>query len=323
MSADGSAPGGAKDAALDPHIAAMLDAANRRQGPDLVDLPLDLMREVFATVKLGKEPPPAELAEVRDLQVDGAAGPLNARLYVPEGAASPGPLLVYFHGGGFVIGGIATADSFCRRVAAEARLRLLSVDYRLAPEHPFPAAHDDAVAAVLWCLRRAGEFGFDPGRIAVGGDSAGGNLAASTALALRDRPDARCAFQLLLYPVTQYTGVTDSMRRFGEGYFISRREMDFFRDCLFGTGQPAADPRLSVLYANLAGAPPALIVTAGFDPLKDDGIAYAEALRRARVEVEQREYPGMIHGFFGLSGVSPAVLDATSWIARALAEALA
>lgn len=318
----GEPPTARREGELDPGVAAMLAAENRRQGPDLIDLPLERMREVFATGKLGREPPLPELASVRDLRVDGAAGPLRGRLYEPNGAAPRGPLLVYFHGGGFVIGSVETADGLCRRLAAAARLRVLSVGYRLAPEHPFPAAHDDAAAAVSWAWREADRLDIDRGRVAVGGDSAGANLAASAALALRGGAAGKLAFQLLLYPVTQYTHTTPSMQRFGEGYFLSRREMDFFRACLFGGANPAADPRLSVLEADLAGAPPALVVTAGFDPLRDDGCAYAEALRRAGVAVELCDYPGMIHGFFGLAGISPTVLTAVEETARKLAAAL-
>ena len=312
------------DDALDPHLKLVLQAAAAREGPDLIDLPLPVMRQVFRDMKVGV--PVSQglaLAEVRELQVDGAAGPIGARLYVPVDAEQPGPGLVYFHGGGFVVGDLETHDDFLRRLAARSGVRVLAVDYRLAPEHPFPAPHDDALAATIWALTHLDELGFDGARIAVGGDSAGGNLAASVALDLRGSALGAIAFQLLLYPVTQWRDETDSMRKFGEGYFLTKRGMDFFQASLFGGTSRIGDPRLEVLHApDLQGAPKALVVTAGYDPLKDEGAAYARALEAAGVEVDHIDHPGMIHGFYGMGGVSPGALKALDETAEALAAGL-
>ncbi len=323
--ADGAGVVGGPDIAdaLDPHLKLMLQAAAAREGPDLTDLPVPLMRQVFRDLKVGNAAEGLELASIRDLQVDGAEGPLGARLYTPRDAEQPGPGLVFFHGGGFVVGDLETHDAFCRRLAVRSGVRILAVDYRLAPEHPFPAAHDDAVAATRWALTHLDAIGFDGARVGVGGDSAGGNLAASVALDLRGSAQGVIAFQLLLYPVTQWRDRTDSMRRFGEGYFLTQRGMDFFRASLFGGQDRLGDARLEVLHAgDLTGAPRALVVTAGYDPLKDEGAAYARALKAAGVEAEHKDYAGMIHGFYGMGGVSPGALAAIDETAEALATAL-
>jgi acetyl esterase len=259
----------------------------------------------------------------RDLTVDGAVGPLAARLYIPKDAAEPGPGMIYFHGGGFVIGDLQTHDGLCRRLTQDSGVRILAIDYRLAPETPFPGAHEDALVAARWAFEHAAEIGFDPARIALGGDSAGGNLAASTAIALRDEGRYRPAFQLLLYPAVQFTGETESMRRLSEDHFLTRKGMEWFARSLFGDGD-RADPRASVILTpSLEGLPPALVVTAGFDPLKDEGRAYAERLQGAGVCAEHREYPGFIHGFFNMAGVSAAVPPVFAETGAALKRALA
>ena len=202
-------------------------------------------------------------------------------------------------------------------------MRIIAVDYRLAPEAKFPAGHDDAVAAANWVFAHAYEIGFDPARIAVGGDSAGGNLAASTAITLRDQGRNRIAFQLLLYPVVQFAGETESMNKLAEGYFLTKKGMDWFAASLFGDGDKA-DPRASVLLTpSLAGLPPALVVTAGFDPLKDEGRAYAEKLKDAGVVTQHREYAKFIHGFYNMAGISPAVPPVIEETAQTLKAALA
>lgn len=271
----------------------------------------------LAELRRGAETP---VAAVEDTVVDGPDAPVAVRVYSPTGPR--GVTVVWLHGGGWVVGDLETADAAARRVTEHLGATVVSVDYRLAPEHPFPAAHDDALAATRWAVAQAEALNFDPLRMAVGGDSAGGALAASVALDLRGSTPG-LAFQLLLYPVTQWRSETKSARRFGEGYFLTRKERTFFREALFGGVDRTGDPRLEVLHAEtLAGAPPALVVTAGFDPLKDDGAAYAQALEAAGVRAKHRDFPGMIHGFYNMGGLSPAALAAIDETAEALALAL-
>jgi acetyl esterase len=254
---------------------------------------------------------PAPLAEVRELSLAGAAGPLGARLYVPaEGAdgAAPGPLVVYFHGGGWVTGDLDTHDHPCRLLARSAGARLLSVDYRLAPEHPFPEPVDDAVAAFRDAAARAAELGIDPGRIAVAGDSAGAHLAAVCAQQCAAQGGPAPAFQLLIYPVTDSAEEHPSRRTFAEGFILTKERMDWYEGHFLSPDQDRYDPRVSPLHApDVSGLAPALVITAGFDPLRDEGEAYARRLREAGVRAAPRRYPGYVHGFIhGLAGGSGA-----------------
>ena len=306
---------------LDLQFKAMLDAARAAAQPTLDSLPVDVGRAIYRSLKTDGDV--VFRGQSRDLQVAGAAGPIGARLYTPAGAPAVGPGLIYYHGGGFVIGDLETHDGLCRRLAEASGVRIIAIDYRLAPENKFPAPHDDALAAANWVFDHAAEIGFDPAHVAVGGDSAGGNLAASTAIALRDQGRHRLAFQLLLYPVVQFTGETESMRKLADGYFLTKKGMDWFTQCLFGQGGNAADPRAGVLLnPDLSRLPPALVVTAGFDPLKDEGRAYADKLKAAGVTVEHREYDGFIHGFYNMAGVSSAVPPVIEATAQALKAAL-
>jgi acetyl esterase len=305
---------------LDAQFKAMLDAAREAAQPTLDMLPLDVARGIYRSLRTDGDV--SFSGHVRDLTVDGAAGPIGARLYTPKDAPAAGPGLIFYHGGGFVIGDLETHDGLCRRLCQASGVGIIAIDYRLAPEARFPAAHEDAVAAANWVFAHAYEIGFDPARIAVGGDSAGGNLAAATAIALRDAGKNRIAFQLLLYPVAQFAGDTESMKTLGEGYFLTKKGMDWFAASLFGDGD-RADPRASILlHPRLADLPPALLVTAGFDPLKDEGKAYAEKLKAAGVTVEHREYASFIHGFYNMAGISPAVPPVIEETARALKAAL-
>jgi acetyl esterase len=242
---------------------------------------------------------------VTDISIPGPAGDIPARHYRP--ADGHGPLLVFFHGGGQVIGSIDTHDDLCRAMCTRGRMHVVSVDYRLAPEHPAPAGTDDAYAAFRWACQHAAELGADPHRVAVGGDSAGGNQAAL--VAHRARADGPLpSLQLLLYPVTNYSDETRSQTLFANRYFLTRDDLPWFRDKYLSGGIDAADPRVSPLLADdLSGLPPALVVTAGFDPLRDEGRQYAEAMRAAGVPVDHREFGSLIHGFanfFPLGGDS-------------------
>lgn len=257
------------------------------------------------------------IGSVRSLRV----ADLPARLYEPTGAPEVGPLLVFFHGGGFWCGDLDTHDAPCRHLAEQSGLRVLSVEYRLAPEHPFPAACDDAAAAYAWTVEHAAELGADPARLGVGGDSAGGNLAAGVAIEAA-RHGWPCAVQLLVYPVTQSRRGTRSSELFAEGFYLTEKFMER-ADQLYAAGVPGDEPRLSPLHAELPGGlAPALVYTAGFDLLRDEGEAYAARLRAAGAEVELTRFEDQIHGFFNVVGVGRTSRAANRRIARALASAL-
>jgi acetyl esterase len=259
------------------------------------------------------------VASVTDLSIPGPAGPITARHYRPTKAAGA-PVLVFYHGGGFVVGDLDTHDSVCRRMCRDADIHVLSVDYRLAPEYKAPAAVEDAYAAYRWALDHVGELGADPGRVAVGGDSAGGNLAAVVAQQARDDAVQLPALQLLIYPVTNRSGETRSMRLFGEGYFLRKWDMDFSGDkYLSGAAIERTDPRVSPLLADdLSGLPPALVLTAGFDPLRDEGNQYAAAMRAAGTSVDLREYRSLIHAFVNFFSMGGGSATATTEMISAL-----
>jgi acetyl esterase len=236
--------------------------------------------------------------------------------------ADPLPLLVFFHGGGFMYGDLDSHDAPCRVLAERAGVRVLAVTYRLAPEHPFPAAYDDALAAYAWAVEHAESLGCDPARIAVGGDSAGGNLAAGVALeaARRGWP---LAFQLLVYPVTDAEHATRSYTMFDDGFYLTRDFMQLAADSYNPPGQDLRDPRISPYHAELpAGLAPAYVVTAGFDPLRDEGEAYARRLSEAGVDVTLQRFPDQIHGFLQIVGVGRRSRAAVAEIADKLGDAL-
>jgi len=309
---------------LDADFAAMVEeqaaAARAQPMPPLDMIPPEMVRAGYRAQRQAQDQNAPRDVETRDLKVAGAAGEIPARLYRPAGAGDPTGLLVYFHGGGFVIGDLETHDGHCRRLAAGSGCRVLAVDYRLAPEHPFPAGHDDALAATRWAFDNAADLGVDPRRIAVGGDSAGGNLAASIALDLRDDPQRRLAFQLLLYPGIWPPTETQS-RKDLDGPVLTRAALDWFDKLLAATGHPHVH-RAMLGARDLSGAPPALVVTAGFDPLKDEGRDYAERLRAAGVTATHVEYPALVHDFYIMADVSPAVAKAATETAQALKAAL-
>jgi len=268
------------------------------------------------------------LARVEERQVPGPAGTLRARLYVPAGQApdEPAPLLVYYHGGGFVFGDLDTHDGACRLLAAASGASVLSVEYRLAPEHPFPAAVEDAWAAFAWAAENAATLGADPARIAVGGDSAGGNLSAAVSLMAREGGGAKPALQLLIYPVTDLEGTSRSRLTYAEGYILTKADMDAFEGAYLPDGAARDDPRVSMLHVeDLSSLPPAYVVTAGFDPLRDEGEAYALKMREAGTRVALRRHPGLIHSFAHDTNVSPtaraAMLEAAGALQMGLAAA--
>src|SRR6266550_1794942 len=264
------------------------------------------------------------IGKTEDIKVPGPAGPLGLRIYTPVAAGGAAlPAIVYLHGGGFVVGDLDCYDALCRTLANESGCRLISVDYRLAPEHPFPAAVDDCFAAFQWVQTNAPDISVDPNRLAVAGDSAGGNLAAVTChLAKQNKTKPQIAYQLLIYPDTR-VAASPSQRPFGSGYFLDNRTIEKYHSYYVPAGVDPADPRLSPIEAkDVSGLPAAYIVTAGFDPLREEGIAYAEKLKRAGVAVMQVDYPTMIHGFFSMQGLIPMASEAIAAAAHAVRNAM-
>jgi acetyl esterase len=232
-------------------------------------------------------------------------------------------LLVFIHGGGWIVGDLDSHDATCRVLAEKAGVRVLSLDYRLAPEHPFPAAYDDCMAAYRWVVANASELGADPTRLAVGGDSAGGNLAAAVALQAAEE-GLPLAFQLLIYPATDGTAVSASRKRFGTGFFLTAATMDRAAEDYAPTPEQQLHPRFKVLAAEIpAGLAPAYLCTAGFDPLRDEGEAYADKLAAAGVEVEYECFAGQIHGFANWTGVGRSGPAAVARLAEVLKSGLA
>ena len=296
----------------------MLRLQRLAREPGLESLTIAESRQVLlrqTAIAGGAQP----IGAVRDLPV----GELRGRLYVPTDVPTPGPLLVYFHGGGWVSGDLDTHDPACRFLAERSGVRVLSVDYRLAPEHPFPAAYDDALAAYRWVVAHADDLGADPSRLGVGGDSAGGTLAATTAIgAARDGlPLAR---QLLIYPGTDLTRHTESRRLFGKGLFLTGTYMDMVKAAYAPDPAIWAAPEVSPLLGDVPpGLAPAYVVTAGFDPLRDEGEAYARKLADAGVDVELRRFPDQIHGFVNVVGVTGTARAAVAEVAAKLGACLA
>jgi acetyl esterase len=263
----------------------------------------------------------------RDLDIPSdSGGPVPARLYEPVSLGTGSPLLVYLHGGGWVIGSIETHDSTCRYLARNAQVRVLSIGYRLAPEHHFPAAAEDALTAFRFAARNAESLGVDPSAIAIGGDSAGANLAASVCLQTAQTmgKGPRPVFQLLFYPATDGTTRRRSRDLFADGFFLTDDDMTWFLDHYCPDLDLRSDPRLSVLLADdLRGLPPAYVATAGFDPLRDEGNAFADRLREAGVPVVKRQHDDLIHGFVSFVNLGTRFREAMSEAAGALRTGLA
>ena len=296
---------------LDPPTAAVLEMlANSGAPMAMVDGTPQQAREGFRTMTYGIRDP-ATLAPVRAVEdgtIPGPAGDIPIRTYRPD-ADGPVPTVVFFHGGGFVIGDLDTHDDHGRLICHLVEAVVVSVDYRLAPEHPFPAGFEDCLAATRWVAEHIDELGGDADRIAVAGDSAGGNLAAAVALSTKD-DGPRLTAQLLIYPGVDFREDDElhpSRIENGEGLFLTAEDMRWFRNHYLHEEEHAEDPRASVLLApDLAGLPPAVVGTGEYDPLRDEGEAYAKALEDAGVKVVLRRYDGLIHGFFGMGNISPA-----------------
>jgi len=305
---------------LDPQAKALLDLMPAM--PDFTTLDLALVRAGMAAGVLNTGEPEA-VAKVENRTIPGPAGQIPVRVYTPS-ASGPHPGLVFFHGGGFVLCNLDTHDGICRSLTNAAGCVIVSVDYRLAPEHPYPAAPEDCYAATQWVAKNGSELGIDVSRLAIGGDSAGGNLAAVTALLARDRGGPALRFQLMIYPVTDCGFETASYRENGDGYFLTTGMMRWFWDKYLADPKQAREGYASPLRAaNLANLPPGLCITAGFDPLRDEGEAYAERLRKAGVDVRTSRYPGMFHGFLSMTAQLDTAREAVAEAGAALRAALA
>ncbi|CAM4444621.1 Carboxylesterase NlhH [Mycobacterium basiliense] len=304
---------------LDPTLQLMLSGM-RAVGIDglVVDDDAAISRAYMREVTMGFAGPQIHV-EVQHLALPGPAGEIGARHYRPPGGAAA-PLLVFYHGGGWVIGDLDTHDAVCRLICRDAGIHVLSIDYRLAPEHRAPAAIDDAFAAFQWAYAHAGELGATPGSVAVGGDSAGGNLATVVCQLARDGGGPAPVFQWLIYPRTDFGGQTRSISLFARGFLLTKRDIDWFHSqYLKGSGVEITDPRVSPLRADsLAGLAPALIAVAGFDPLRDEGQEYATALRAAGNPVDLRYMGSLTHGFINLFPLGGDSAAATSELISAL-----
>lgn len=310
---------------LHPQARALLDLIAERGVPPTHTLPPDQARALYRDRRGFTQPAPPPVGELIELAAPAPHGAIPLRLYRPLGVAGDAvlPALVYYHGGGWVIGDLDTHDTLCRELANLSGCAVVSVDYRLAPEHRFPAAVDDAIAAARWLHREAHILRIDSGRIAVGGDSAGGNLAAVVAIAARDAGDLPLAWQLLIYPATDQHRSAPSHQRNGQGYLLTSDTMDYF------TGHYIPDPaghrdwRASpLLHPDLSGLPPALVLTAGYDPLRDEGIAYAQRLSEAGIRATHLSFERQIHGFILMGKVLDEANDAVRLCAAALRDAL-
>jgi acetyl esterase len=307
---------------LEPAIKAIVDQMAAAGPVDFAALTPDSFRRLFrdSLGALDHAGPAADVSSVDDETIPGPAGPIAARVYRPRGDG-PVPVVTYFHGGGWVIGDIDTHDGTCRTLCHRTGAVVVSVDYRLAPEHRFPAALDDCEAATAWVADHATHLGGDPARLGVAGDSAGGNLAAAVTLRARDRSGPALRAQALVYPAVDFTTERPSVRSNGQGYLLTADAMRWFSTQYLGD-HDRADPMASPLLADLAAGPalpPAVVAVAEFDPLRDEGRAYAEALADADVAVNLLEFPGLVHGFLGLGSLSPASARATdeTWSAFA------
>ncbi len=309
-----------QDLALDAQLLLRLQKIARAE---LVRGSVERSRALLDTGRHLVSGKPIEPVSVREIAVPTPDGDLPATLYTPVGLPENSPLLVFFHGGGWVIGTRSSHDNAVRFLAKHAGIRVLSIEYRLAPEFPFPAATEDALAAFEYAVAKASDLGADPERIAVGGDSAGGNLAAVTAQQAVRRGGPVPAFQLLIYPATDFARRYRSQDLFAEDLFLTDVHMKWFEGHYVPAGTDLTDPRLSPLRADdLSGLPPALVVTAGFDPLRDEGEAYAEKLREAGVEVTLRRHEDLIHGFINFTGVGTRFREALAETAGALRQGL-
>lgn len=310
---------------LHPQVRGLLDLMEQRSIPPIHTLSPTESRALYRDRRHVTQPAPPDVAEVRELQAEGPHGSIPLRLYRPLGVAPEAilPVLVYFHGGGFVIGDLETHDTLCRELANGAGCSVVAVDYRLAPEHRFPCALDDCLAATYWVSRHAETLGLDAKRLAVGGDSAGGNLAAVVSILARDAGDLPIAFQLLIYPATDARCVAPSHTVNGQGYMLTRDTLTYFIGHYLGNPEEkllhTASP---LLHPNVSNLPPAFILTAGYDPLRDEGLQYSQKLTQAGNRAAHICFERQIHGFIVMGKVIDEANTAVSLCASELERAL-
>jgi acetyl esterase len=310
---------------LHPQTRAFLDLVEKRGLPPTHELSVSDARRFYRDRRAVTQLPPADVAETRSLTANGPNGAIPLRCYRPIGtqAVDVLPVLVYFHGGGWVIGDLDTHDTLCRELCNQSGCAVISVDYRMGPEHRFPAAVDDCIAATRWVHEHAKELNLDAARLAVGGDSAGGNLAAVVSIDARDHAGPSIAFQLLIYPATDQHRAAPSHRENGHGFLLTVETMDYFSGHYFAERAHYADWRASpLLHPNLADLPPALVLTAGFDPLRDEGAEYAKRLTEAGNCASYINFPRQIHGFVTMGRVLDESHTAVALCACELRRAL-
>lgn len=308
---------------LDPQVQAFLDQLAALEGPHMSELPLEDARALYRGLAQMADIKDVAIGKVENRTIPGPAGEIPIRIYAPVAPARTLPGVIFFHGGGFVIGDLETHDALCRFITQQSGAKVVAVDYRLAPEHPYPAAVEDALAASRWIEKNAADLGIDPNRLATAGDSAGGNLATVVAQqGLKSGP--KIAYQLLMYPVVQMAEETASRAAFGEGYLLDAASLTWFERCYVPQGTDVRDPRLSPLYAeDVSGLAPAYIITADYDVLRDEGRAYARKLEAAGVDVTYVNYDGMIHGFCHMAGIIDIGRKSMDAACAALKDALA
>ena len=309
---------------LDPQAKALLDLMVERGVPPTHTLSPQDARRFYLERRSATQPEPRDLAEVRNVTATGPHGAIALRLYRPAAAARPAPTLVYYHGGGWTMGNLDSHDVLCRQLADESGFVVVAVDYRMGPEHRFPAAVDDVLAATRWLQAQADTLGLDATRFAVGGDSAGGNLAAVVALAWRDAGEAvPLKFQLLIYPATDMRLGAPSHTSNGQGYLLTADTIRYFRSHYLGAEQYGDWRASPLLHADLSGLPPALVITAGFDPLRDEGRQYADALSAAGSPAQYICFERQIHGFITMGRLLGEADTAVALCAAALRRSLA
>ena len=312
---------------LDPQIEGILKLVEDAGHPEFWELTPEQARAAFEKTAPILDARPVEIFNVENIKIPAPSGSTNVgiplRIYVPVESQQALPVLLWIHGGGFVVGGLDSYDSICRQLAKRTECIVVSVDYRLAPDHKFPAAVEDCFAALQWVMQHATACGGDPTRIAIGGDSAGGNLSAVTAILARDAGLAKnILLQLLIYPCTAAKPDTDSHYQYAEGYLLTRKNMLWFIDNYLNDESDTQDFRYAPLITeDLSNLPPALVIVADHDPLYDEGVAYAGRLRAAGNQVELSDYQGAIHGFYSMSGAADIAKQALKESAAALSKA--
>ena len=308
---------------LDPKVRAFLDYVAGLNRPPLETMPLPDARALFEDTFTRLGGAPVAVGGVTDVEAPGPRGPIPIRVYVPEGADGPRPLFVYYHGGGYVCGSRDSYDAVCRVLTRESGCVVASVDYRLAPEFSAPAPFEDAYAALEWLAAHAAELGADGGRLAIGGDSAGGGLAANVALKARDARGPAIAHQMLVYPAVENDVTGASYRAYHEGHFLTGERMAFYWRSYVPSVQAEQAPYLLASRAEtLRGLPPATIILAECDPLHDQGVRYADRLRADGVSVDLKVYPGMIHAFFSFMDLFEQGREAVAYAGRSVGNAL-